>query len=316
MSVWYQSYSPQYLPAIISLLQRELPAHTITPELFAQKVLLDANFDPDMAIVATDAGEVVGFLLALNRRTLTLDEATDRHRGWITLFAVSKDVRRTECATGLFDLAEQQFRNAGITEVWISPYTPNYWTPGVDEDAYPAAIAHLKGRGYAVMSRPIGMELDLTVYPAESPWVESREQVLGTDNHLKIAPISPEMSFPLTQFLATEFPGDWRRHLGEAMQSIFSGYRPPGEILVATVGDKVWGFTHADQDRFGPFGVADSKRGMGIGAVLLHRALLGMQARGARKAWFMWTGEDQARRVYAPAGFVGAHRYSVFMKRL
>ena len=118
------------------------------------------------------------------------------------------------------------------------------------------------------------------------------------------------------QFLRREFPGDWQRYLRETMQAIVQGQRPAEELLLALGAESVLGFAQSEGERFGPFGVASSARGRGIGAALLSRALDGMRARGHHNAWFLWTGDEAADRIYRAAGFRETRRYSLYKKVL
>lgn len=306
------------LTQVLELLRWALPAHHISENLFTHKVLLDPDFDPETALVSKDEqGNVAGFVLGVSRKSRPIGGAADSRTGWITLFAVRADRRRRSVATRMFDAVETRLRERGITEIRISPYTPNYWTPGVDESAYPAAVEFLKQRGYVVTSRPLAMAADLRAErPSRSDWVERRQSELQESFGLQIQTIRPAGVLPLMGFLEAEFPGDWERHVRETLIAIYSGYRSAEDIFVATSGAEVCGFSHADGERFGPFGVSACRRGMGVGAVLLHRSLQSMRQRGVDRAWFMWTGDDAARRIYAPAGFVETIRFSVMCKVL
>ncbi|HEY3298243.1 MAG TPA: GNAT family N-acetyltransferase, partial [Armatimonadota bacterium] len=117
----------------------------------------------------------------------------------------------------------------------------------------------------------------------------------------------------LTDFLRAEFPGDWQRLMRETMLSIVREESAADRVLLATENGRCVGFCQHDGERFGPFGVALSHRGRGIGAVLLGRCLKNMAARGFYRAWLMWT-DDRASRLYSAFGFRETRRYSV-MKR-
>ena len=62
----------------------------------------------------------------------------------------------------------------------------------------------------------------------------------------------------------------------------------------------------------GPFGVAESERGRGIGAVLLFRTLEIMRRKGHHNAWFLWTGlEEPAGYLYTRVGFHVSRQFAV-----
>lgn len=309
-------YETDDLEAVTALLRSELPAEPITETAFARKVLLDPNFDPNGALVARDAdNSVVGFLLALIRRRPLEDGLPDQDRGWITLFAVAAAKRRQGIGSALFDAAEQWLRGQGRTSVWISPYAPHYWTPGVDEAAYPEALVMLERRGYQVVMHPLSMDALLVGGWCKAEWIEARAAQLATEG-VRFERFTPGHILPLTQLLRTEFPGDWQRYLRETMQEIVRGRRPADELLLAIQGERAIGFAQSEGERFGPFGVTPLLRGRGVGAVLLFRVLDGMRARGHHNAWFLWTSAESADRLYRAAGFRETRRYALLKKAL
>ncbi|MCW3098289.1 MAG: GCN5-related N-acetyltransferase [Chthonomonadaceae bacterium] len=320
-----------HLSSLLRLLRQSLPQEPITDTSFTRKVVLDPNFDASGALVAhDDAGEVLGFLLALTRRRPLEDGPDDTDRGWITLFAVADTARRQGTGTALFDRAEAWLWERGCATVSISPYAPNYWTPGVDEAAYPEALAFLQQRGYTTVSRPLSMDASLTGGWSVPDWGKERRAELSRQG-IEVVKFYSRNALPLTDFLRREFPGDWQRYLRETMLDIVAGRRPPDELTLAWgVADRrppgeltpAWerstliGFAQSEGERFGPFGVADAVRGRGVGAALLFHTLEGMQARGHHNAWFLWTDDKTADRLYRGAGFRETRRYAVMRKML
>ena len=53
-----------------------------------------------------------------------------------------------------------------------------------------------------------------------------------------------------------------------------------------------------------------------MGAALLFHVLDGMRARGHHTAWFLWTDDKTADRLYRSAGFRESRRYAVMRKLL
>jgi mycothiol synthase len=309
-----QTYQPEDLAAVIAFLRLELPTEAITEAGFARRVLLDPNFVPEGAFVARgNGGEIRGFLLALTRRRPLEEGRSDVDRGWITLFAVARTARRQGIGTALFDAAETWLRAQGCTSFWISPYAPGYWTPGVDEAAYPEALAFLHRRSYETVSRPLSMDASLVGGWHVPDWVHAREAALKTQG-VALETFSPRWILTLTDFLRQEFPGDWQRYLRETMGEIVAGRRPAEELLLAVEGRRILGFAQSEGERFGPFGVAAAERGRGVGAVLLFRVLDGMRALGRHNAWFFWTDDATAERVYRTAGFRETRRYAILRK--
>lgn len=310
-------YSLRDFEPVVRLLQDCLPLEPIMPESFARRVLLDVNFDPQGALVAKDGDDaVVGFLLALDRKVSLEDAPPDSDKGWITLFAVTPSARRHRLGSRLLQQAEDWLRARQRKTVLISPYAPGYWTPGVDEAAYPEALAWLQKRGYVTAARPLSMQAELDAdwnYP-ETTEAHLRQQA---EQGLRILSFSPEWIPALADFLRREFPGDWQRHIRETIHEILKGYRPSEELWLAVCEqERIIGFAHSEKERFGPIGVADSERGKGVGALLMAQTMQAMRSRGMACAWFLWTNDATAERFYRPAGFKEARRFALLKKSL
>lgn len=300
---------------VVNLLHEVLIADPMTPALFARRVLLDPNFEPEGAPVARVDGEVVGFLLAIARRRPLEDGPDDRDRGWITLFGVAAAHRRKGIGRTLLEKGLDYLRRCGCASAHVSPYAPNYWTPGVDVAAYPEAVAFLERHGFSTLSRPLSMDTSLVGGWRVPEWVREREAKLAAEG-VRIEAFDPIHIPTLTAFLRTHFPGDWQRYVRETILDIVSGRRAADDLLVAYQRETMVGFSQHEGERFGPFGVAASERGRGIGAVLMFRTLETMRRQGLHNAWFLWTDDHNARRVYSAAGFRQTRRYAVMRRDL
>ena len=290
-----------------------LPAETISEASFARRVFLDPNFRPEGFFVAkNEAGEICGFLLSI--MTLDFVENSDsEQKGWINLFAVVAGCRKIGLGSKLFEVAESRLKSKGASCVLISPYPQGYWTPGIDESLYPEALSLLKKRDYKTTSRPLSMSVVLDSNWKTPTWAMER-MLKAEESGVQIEAFSPIHTSALLGFLSREFPGDWERHLKETIRDILSGMRPFEEIQMVFDRNELIGFAQSEGERFGPFGVAQSQRGKGIGAILMFRTLHKMQSRGLSKAWFMWTNDSTADRLYIPAGFKETRRFAVFKK--
>lgn len=309
-----RSYEPNDIPDVVDLLNRCLVADPMTSEMFQRKVLLDINYDPKGSLVATADGEIVGYALGMVRRFELEDSIPDFDRSWITLLAVDESFRRQGIGTKLVKGLENYFASSNCKLSIISGYAPNYFVPGVDPVAYPEALEFLNKMGFTEVYRPLSMDSDLMRLKTPE-WVPAKEKVL-LEAGVVFEPYRPELILPLLDFMKVEFPGDWQRFLRDAMTRITWGEYHPTNLWIAHEDGKVLGFAmHDNGCRFGPFGVAVSERGRGIGVVLLLRILNGMKAKGLHNAWFLWT-DEVAARVYDAGGFKETRRFAYMRKAL
>jgi GNAT superfamily N-acetyltransferase len=145
-------------------------------------------------------------------------------------------------------------------------------------------------------------------------WIAEREDALACEG-VRCEPYRPELTLPLLAFARQEFPGDWVRVVRETAARILAG-EPPERLLIAHETGRVLGFVHWENERFGPIGVAASARGHALGHLLMFRALAAMRERGFRAAWFLWSDDATARRLYHSAGFEERRRFAVLRKEL
>jgi ribosomal protein S18 acetylase RimI-like enzyme len=298
---------------VISLLQDCLTADSISSTRFTRQVLLDPNFRPEAALVALNDEEVSGFCLAIKRHTSLENAPEDQDRGYIPLLAVKKERRCQGIATHLLEKAERYLTAQGCTQVLISPYAPNYFIPGIDVQAYPAALELLINRGYEELYRPLAMQTSLATW-SPTPKTQTRKADLARQG-ITLEPYRSELTLPLLDFVSQEFPGDWVRIVRETMHRILQG-DSCNRLLCLMQSKQIIGFAHHDQERFGPIGVAKSQRGRGLGQILLWETLRAQREQGLRTSWFLWSDDRTAAGLYSPAGFEEMRRFAILKKAI
>jgi mycothiol synthase len=90
----------------------------------------------------------------------------------------------------------------------------------------------------------------------------------------------------------------------------------PSRLIIAHRAGEVLGFSHHDAERFGPIGVATSQRGRGLGHVLMFETLEAQKRAGLHRAWFMWSDDKTAQRLYNVAGFKEMRRFALMRKEI
>ena len=285
-----------------------MPVDPISESRFVRQVLLDQNFRAEGAPVAKIGEEVVGFCLSIARQMPLENAPPDEDRGYITIFAVAPKFQRRGIGSQLLAHAENYLRSQGRKLCLISPYSPGYFTCGVDVKAYAPAVSFFAKHENQEISRPIAMHINLwdLVVPQ---WVQEKRAMLDSQG-IKVEPYRSELTLPLLRFATEEFKGDWIRFARDGMRSIQLG-DSPGRLMIARRNDEVLGFSHHEAERFGPIGVAATERGNGIGHVLMYETLRAQQLAGFRIAWFLWSDDKTAERIYSAAGFREVRRFAI-----
>ncbi|WP_422122276.1 GNAT family N-acetyltransferase [Planococcus sp. X10-3] len=312
----YRSFRNGDEYAITDLWNKTLQRDPITHQRFFKQVLLDANFDPEGLIVAEQDGELIGAIYALTRKLPMAGVELERDNAWITFFMVDPEKERLGIGSGLMRQAEQYAKRQGAKQLLFSSYAPNYFLPGIDDKAYPAAYAFLQKEGYRRLYSPVAMHRDLLdySYPSEVSVLKNQREAEGYS-------FGPAASgdFPaLIRFANEQFNPDWGRAIREG---ILQGLDPE-QVLAAKNGDRVVGFAmfggyEGIRERFGPFGVDENEQGKGLGKILLHESLYAMKQRTIQGAWFLWTSEtSSAGHLYLKHGFKSYRQFHVMVKDL
>ncbi len=301
----------------VSILQEAMPVEAIGKNKFARQVLLDPNFRSEGSLLARLDGEPVGYILALSREMPLENAVDDSDRGYITLFGVREGTRGKGVGTALLSRAQAYLKGKGCKSISVSAYAPGYFAPGVDVEAYAPGLAFLKSRGYEEVYRPIAMEAAL--WNLQTPdWVIQRE-LQHREEGVAYTDFTPALIRPLIEFAERVFRGDWVRVCRETALKILDG--APSSRLQIALDNRgrepvVLGFSHFDAERFGPIGVDPDQRGRGIGQVLTYRTLRAQRDLGFRTAWFLWSDDKTAQRLYNAAGFKVVRRFALLKKEL
>jgi len=317
--------------AIVEVWNASLPHDPLDVHTFRRKVLLDPNFDPAWLLVAELEGWPAGFCLCLIRRVAMEGGSLDPERGWITALGVRPECRRLGVGSALLERALGLFRAAGRQAVLVAPYTPNYFSPGVDEAHYAEGLAFLQQRGFEVISRPLSMDASIVLF--EYAPFEVREQTLR-DQGVEVRPLRSHEAPLLLAFLKAHVSTDWLREARELLTDVTRGLATEDQFTVALRGTggspveapgpprasrachEVVGYCQFRAEHFGPFGVRADCQGQGLGTILLAKCLQTMKAHGLHNAWVLWTSDENAQRVYAKFGFRETRRFAVLKRTL
>lgn len=308
-AVKIRSYRGEDEKCVVGLWNVCLTRDQITTETFRRKVLLDENFDLNGCSVAILGGEVVGFALAIRRRYPYYGLGLEQDTGWITVFFVRPDSRRKGIGTALIKASEDFLRSCGVSEAFVSSYTPNYFIPGVDIDAYEDAFSLLKKLGYKKHERAYSMGRSLLDFDfsANTDGLSSSLESHGIEIRL----FEPKYITGLLEFLSSNYPGDLLRVALEQLRKDPSS----DQIIVAVKDDRVVGFSHYEDEHFGPFAIDPTLTGMGIGTGLYFKTALQMKEKGKRNLWLAWT-TGHAKDFYYRHGLRVTRRHEIVKKLL
>lgn len=303
-----RSYQTNDFDSVIRLWNQVLTRDPITDYRFQWKVLADPNFDPEGCAIAEKNGEIVGFCLGIRRKEPLERIGLQENLAWITAMAVKPSEQRQGVGTALLQHVEAYVAGSNLEWIFISPYVPNYFVPGVDVDAYASGHAFFLHHGYIQHSEVYGMGREiLDLSTPES----IHEQVANLKAEgIELMTLKPKYTYSLLNFLRKEFPGDWAPVIVDKIK--LGGKND--EIVIAVRNDEVLGYAQYEGEHFGPFGVSAELRSKGVGVILFYRVIELMKAKGYHNVWLAWTGGD-AKRFYEEKAGLHEARHHVILKK-
>ncbi len=311
MSIEYRTVRSGDMERISALMSRSMPRDVVSARRLARYTVLEPNFEADALVIAEHPTDgVIGF--AYGTCGVHGIPAMPSN-GFLTAACVDPRHRRQGIGTEMLHRVQKNLAQRGATSVTVGGYPQAYFWPGVDAEEYPGAVAFLESHGFTRGGNAAAMHLDLDAWSISDSvrdLVSTRESEGYT-----FGPATVEDLPEAVEFAATRLAPDW----GEVMR--VAALQDPGavrRVLLArdpqgeVVGFATYGAYGDAIERFGPFGVDETRRGTGLGRILLNLTLRQMRADAAHGAWFLWTGEQTpAGRLYLSTGFEVSRRFAV-----
>jgi len=314
-----EKFEPGLEEKILECWNNILEKDPITMEVFERKILLDPNFVNDGFLIARENDKIAGFIINIYSRYPLFYQKIEKNAGWITVLAFKNDKEGLSIGRELLDKSLEWFRKNDKNVIYFSNYIPNYFTPGIDAEAYPQIYKILIEFGFEEIHEALAMDTSLwpkLTYPDN---IESIVQRLRNEG-IKFSFMKTKYLRPFIDFLEKNMPADWYRHALELLKR-----NRKNQIIIAVKGNEVVGYCqfwngegydwYSKGAHFGPFGVREDFRGKGIGTVLLYKCLAEMKKNGIHNAFVLWT-DERAGRLYSRFGFNVTRRFKVMKKVL
>ena len=285
-------FAPQYERQIIELWNRNVASQfPMTPALFQQNTLLDANVLAEGSAVMELNGQVCGVVISkVTKCTKGVEMATNK--GWIHLLLVDAPYRKQGIGTLLLQHAEQALKAAGMEKIQFGGDLLHYLCGVPKEDVETQTFLQHKGYVYeAVMT-------DLTQTLMEPV-------ALPTFEEIHFEPLKFQEKEAFLQFMHRVFPGRWEY---EAIVYFEQGGTGK-EFVVAKKGEQIIGFCRMNDDSgptiaqnmnwapaltgkaggIGPLGIEEAERKGGYGLGITQAAMHFLQQRHVETILIDWT---------------------------
>ncbi|MHA1731367.1 MAG: GNAT family N-acetyltransferase [Promethearchaeota archaeon] len=273
------------LKEVHELCEGEVPEYSFPLEWFSRFTLGDIRFDPSLAIVAIQEGDIVGFFMGTTRKGLVRGFS-----GFLKFFVVKKSWQRRGIGSFLLETLLKRFKERKIRRIRVMDCNPDYVWPGLDP-RFTAAFFFLKKHGFKKRGERKNLLCPLSendlgdlnkAPPTELAGFEVRRAGSGERERV--------VSFAKKHFGLGTWP--------QEVDLSFRNTPPSTFIAVAPDNDEIVGFaTHSAffPGSFGPTGIRKDLRGMGIGSVLLKWCAHDLRASRIDQMEILWVVGDTVK---------------------
>ena len=267
---------PQHLEELAAFCNSNFQFHSgqFEAEILHKRIFNDQDHLPDHGFLLRDNGKTVGFMVGVLRG----------NAGCLKLFAVDREHRRSGLGSMMLAEIEALFRSSGAERVRILNCSPCYFTPGLDP-RYTEAFCFLQSRGYNPERYVHNMEVNLTANEFDTSETESKLAKQG----FKVRRLEREDEQTFYEWMLGTWSQNWTTEACNSLKNT------PVTTFIAVDADRnICGFATYDvtmfRGGFGPTGVEERLRGLGIGKVLFLRCLQDMKTRGYPRCEIAWVG--------------------------
>lgn len=292
-------FHQKYEKEVVDLWNRSMHADQIDIQKFRRQILFDENFDENLCLLAVENGSVAGFIWGIKRKFPYLERGLEPEKGWINVLFVKKEYRRQGIGSRLVCSVEERLKQTGARQLILAAYSPGYFFPGIDMEAYPEAILFFEHLGYSGTGYSYSMYKDLHGFSISPEYARQRDDAVSQG--FSFRGFEWGDSLELLKFAGENFGGGWKRNLLISMQN-----RDAEDVItLALFQNKIAGFAMRKMDgnpmRFGPIGVCEEFRSRGIGSILFELKQWEMCSKGIYHLYFSST-DEPGRRFYERHG--------------
>jgi GNAT superfamily N-acetyltransferase len=272
----FVEFQPQHLDELADFCNRNFEFHQgqFETKILQKRIFDDPDYHPEHGFFLREKGKTVGVMIGVLRG----------NDAWLKLFAIDWEHRRSGFASIMLAEIEALFRSEGAARVHVLNSSPYYLMPGLDP-RYTEALCFLQSHGYAFDRYVHNMAVDLTADDFDATQAESKLARAG----IKIRRLKHEEKQTYYEWMIATWSKNW------TTESCNSLKHTPITTFVALDPDRnICGFASYDvtmfRGGFGPTGVEERRRGLGIGKVLFFRCLRDMKDRGYSRCEIGWVG--------------------------
>lgn len=287
----------------------------LNPSTLRRITFQDPNFER-LAFIAYENDEPLG-LAAGCRRIRWPAEHINLEVGWIKILAgiASKKSSEVEIMDLLCEKVETDLRSLGVKVVRVSDFASGHVWPGIDV-RYETILEVLEKRGYSKVGEAVDYLVGLRGFSVPRRIQKLREDLNRQGISITLATQAESES--VCRWVKGKFSTEWASEVEISIRN--SEKDRSGTVGTVVARDKtgeIIGFSTQgalEPHWFGPIGVDEKRRKLGVGSILLFESLKRMKMRGVIEAVICWTGH---LFFYTQVpGIVGVRHYNIMSKQL
>lgn len=290
----YKELSKDNIQSIYQLFENNSRFFSLPFDYFLRGTLEDDGLDLNLSLISFDSElnkPIAAFIIV---RRKGVNEKYCFFKGCI----VDENHRRQGLASRMFSELIRRVRKKGITQIIYGPSVPDYWQPGVDI-RNTGLYFFLKKHGFKSRRAIFNLTVNLD-YIKKEP--SSKKEEYSFER------IQPKDFEETVNFIKQHFlESTW----ADEVKSSFK-FNPPPTFIAKNEKNEIVGWaTHSQffPGSFGPTGVDESLRGMGIGTELFLWCLWDIKQNGLDTCEIMWVIGD-TRKFYSKV--IGAYISPIF----
>ena len=243
-------------------------------EILEKRIFHDPDYQPEHVFFLRENSKTIGFMIGVLRGK----------DAWLKFFAVDGEHRRYGFGSMMLAKMEELFRSGGAERIHILNSSPYYLMPGLDV-RYTEGLCFLQSHGYVLERYVHNMEVDLTADDFDTTQAESKLVKRG----IKVRRLKREEEQTYYQWMRATWGDGWTTESCNSLKN-----KPVTTFIALDSESNLLGFASYDvtmfRGGFGPTGVEERLRSLGIGKVLFLRCLRDMKERGYRRSEIGWVG--------------------------
>lgn len=242
----------------------------------------DPNYDSRLTFLALERDELIGVLIGVERTKAPKEVIeAQRNMAWIKTIAISPKHRNKYIFNRLLNafLSEVEDKD----EIKVANFAVWHFHPGVDVE-YEYYLENYLVNDFVKYGEVVDYELDLKYFYTPTRVLVSEEKLKEEGVCFEIAD-SKQMD-EAKEWIKTKFSPYW------ALEAEIAVGEDRGGLWLSYDENKFLGFSTygaLEPNWFGPIGVDEKARNLGIGSVLLFKALNSMRLNGMRHVVVPWT---------------------------